>query len=140
MGRIEEQEKRIAAIFSAPQPPDLTFETLTRYYHYLEAHLQKPCQVTGIEAFNWEERYVFGDGSKQAYEQERRTKAAAKDIFELVKLDAEVDDMYGILAHVRRSADKRRFQLPLSDLKATDQATPNYELLDDFSVWFVNYR
>jgi hypothetical protein len=41
---------------------------------------------------------------------------------------------------VRRLSDKKKFTLTLSDLQATDEQTKNYQLLDDFAVWFVNWR
>ena len=36
--------------------------------------------------------------------------------------------------------DNKKFTLPLADLKASDQHSDNYQLLDDYAVWFVNYR
>jgi hypothetical protein len=37
-------------------------------------------------------------------------------------------------------SDKKKFVLPLADLKSTDRKSKNYQLLDDYSVWFVNNR
>jgi len=42
------------------------------------------------------------------------------------------------LVDVERLSDKKNFILPLADLKSTDTASKNYQLLDDFSVWLVN--
>jgi hypothetical protein len=44
------------------------------------------------------------------------------------------------MVNVRRVSDKKTFVLPLADLKATDKKSQNYELLDDYSTWFVNYQ
>ena len=41
---------------------------------------------------------------------------------------------------VRRRSDNREFWLGLSELEATDKKSKNYQLLDDYSVWFVNSR
>jgi hypothetical protein len=43
-------------------------------------------------------------------------------------------------AKVRRISDSKKFVLGLSELKAIDKKSKNYELLDDYSVWFVNNR
>jgi hypothetical protein len=45
-----------------------------------------------------------------------------------------------IAAHVRRQSDGKEFVLGLAELKAVDESSPNHDLLDDYSVFFVNYR
>jgi hypothetical protein len=55
-------------------------------------------------------------------------------------LEDEPDEGAGILVKVQRVSDKKRFTLPLAKLKTTEQKSPNHRLLDDYSVWFVNYR
>jgi hypothetical protein len=92
-----------------------------------------------MEDFPWEEHYVFGFGSKAEYERLKKTQPSYTDTFELLSLD-EIDEDYGILAHVKRVSDKKEFTLPLADLESTDEGTRNYQLLDDYSYWFVNYR
>ncbi|MCB0045522.1 MAG: hypothetical protein H6642_11320 [Caldilineaceae bacterium] len=92
-----------------------------------------------MEDFPWEERYVFGYGSKTEYEKLKKTQPSYTDTFEFLGFDDEVDRGYGILVKVRRVADKRKFTVSLDDLEATDEQSTNCQLLDDFSVWFVNY-
>jgi hypothetical protein len=46
----------------------------------------------------------------------------------------------GILVVVRREWDQKKFVLPSADLKAVNKKSRNYQLLDDYSVWFVNNR
>ena len=41
---------------------------------------------------------------------------------------------------VQRMEDGRKFELCLSELEATDRLSKNYQLLDDYSCWFVNYQ
>jgi hypothetical protein len=41
---------------------------------------------------------------------------------------------------MKRVSDKKKFTLPLAELKAADKRSKNYQLLDDYSVWFVNNR
>ena len=60
--------------------------------------------------------------------------------YELLAFDDEVDADDGLVVHVRRLSDKKKFTLTLSDLQTTDEQSKNYQLLDDFSVWFVNWR
>jgi len=33
---------------------------------------------------------------------------------------------------------RKRYHFPLADMKATDRKSPNYQLVDDFGVWFSN--
>lgn len=137
---LDEIDKRVALIFSLDGPPDVNEKSLATYLSYLRQHLKQPCTVTGIEDFPWEERYVFGYGSEKEYKELKKTHPSHTDKFKLVDLDEEIHDHIGILANVRRISDKRKFQIPLADLKATDEQSDNYRLLDDYSVWFVNNR
>jgi hypothetical protein len=138
--RIEEQERRIAKIFGQRKVPMSNQTTLRKYLDFLKRELEQPCQVTGIEDFPWEERYVMGFGNKAEYERLKKTRPSYTDIYELVSLNEEIDDHYGLLARVKRLSDKKSFELPLADLEATEEDSKNYQLLDDFSVWFVNWR
>jgi len=140
MGEFEKQEKRIITILGTKKL-DVTRKTLNTYLKYLKSHVEIPCRLTGIEDFEWEERYVFGFGSKKEYEELKKTQPSYKDKFHLIKFVDEIDDYYdGIFVHVQRVSDERKFVLPLADLKSTDRKSKNYQLLDDYSVWFVNNR
>lgn len=57
----------------------------------------------------------------------------------MIRIDDYRDDDYGLFAKLTRVSDKKRFQIPLADLKAIDIESKNHQLLDDYSVWFVNY-
>ena len=140
MGKYEKQEERIIAILGAKKL-NVTKKTLNTYLESLKNHVESPCQITGIEDFGWEEPYVFGFGSKKEYEVLKKTQPSYKDKFNLIKFVDEIDDEYdGIFVHVQRISDKKKFILPLADLKSTDRKSKNYQLLDDYSVWFVNNR
>ena len=43
------------------------------------------------------------------------------------------------MVNVKRLSDKKEFILELDYLKAVDKKSKNYKLLDDYSVWYVNY-
>jgi hypothetical protein len=45
-----------------------------------------------------------------------------------------------IAAHVRRKSDGKEFGLGLAELEAVNKKSRNYQLLDDYAVWFVNNR
>jgi len=138
--KFEKQEKRIIAILGTEEV-DVTRKTVKNYLEYLKRHVEIPCQLTGIEDFEWEDPYVFGFGSKREYEELKKTQPSYKDKFNLIKFVDEIGDEYdGIFVHVQCVSDKRKFVLPLADLKTTDKKSKNYQLLDDYSVWFVNNR
>ena len=140
MDKHEKQEQRIIAILKTKKL-DVTRKTLSTYLKYLKNHVQVPCQLKGIEDFEWEEAYVFGFRSKKEYEKLKKTQPSYKDKFNLTKFVDDIDDEYdGIFVHVQRISDERKFVLPLADLKSTDRKSKNYQLLDDYSVWFVNNR
>ncbi|HKG96246.1 MAG TPA: hypothetical protein VKA97_00425 [Pyrinomonadaceae bacterium] len=71
MSEIDDQDKRISAIFGG-EIPDVTEESLETYRAYLQEHLELPCQLTGIEDFDWEEYYVIGPGDQKEYETLKR--------------------------------------------------------------------
>jgi hypothetical protein len=48
----------------------------------------------------------------------------------------DIEDLYGVLVDVRVS--HRKFVFPLCDLKAMDKKSSNYQLTDDYAVWFAN--
>ncbi|MCR4292618.1 MAG: hypothetical protein NUV76_07060 [Candidatus Kuenenia sp.] len=139
MTEIDEQDERISAIFGG-EIPDVTEESLETYLTYLKEHIELPCELTGIEDFDWEEYYVIGPGDQKEYERLKKTKPSHTDKYDMLSLATEVDGWVGILVNLKRVSDKKRFTLPLAELKATDEKSKNYQLLDDYSVWFVNNR
>ncbi len=140
MADFEEQEQRIAKVLGKKAVPSVSHATLQKYLAYLKQAITLPCLLTGIEDFPWEERYVLGYGSKAEYERLKTTQPSYTDTYELVSFEDEEDDMRGLLVKVKRKSDKKNFVLPLAELKAVDEQSKNYELLHDFSVWFVNWN
>ena len=139
MTEIDKQDERISSIFGG-EIPDVTEESLSTYLTYLKEHLELPCELTGIEDFDWEEYYVLGPGDQKEYERLKKTRPSYTDKYDLLSLSDEVDGWVGILVNVKRVSDKKKFTLPLAELEATDERSKNYQLLDDYSVWFVNNR
>jgi hypothetical protein len=140
---FEEQEGRIGLIVGVDEEGEVTAvndETLAIYQNYLQNHLEHPCKVTGSEDFQWEEYYIIGTGSKQEHARLRKTKPSYLDTYELLEFKNALDGWNGLLVSVKRVSDRKKFVLPLSDLKATDKQSKNAQLLEDYSVWFVNWR
>ena len=136
---FDEQEKRIAAILSTDDL-SVTEEKQNVYLDYLQSNIQKRIILTGREDFTWEEKYLFGGWSKKEYEELKKTHASYTDKFEFIELLEDIDEMYGLLAKVKRVTDKKQFVLPLWDLKCNDKNSKTYKLISDYSFWMTNYR
>ena len=142
---MDTQEERIAQILADgdvdnEEKQEKSTETIAKYLHYLKENIEFPCIVTGIEDFPWEEKYVFGYGNKKEYEKLKKENPSYKDKFEI--LDFIEDEDYNdeqIFVSTKRLSDQKEFILELDYLKAVDKKSKNYQLLDDYSVWYVNY-
>ena len=137
---INKQIMRIAKVFpKGIEDISKSTGTLEIYMEFLKSNLDNPVNITGIEDFDWEEFYVLGPGSQKEYEKLKKTRPSYTDKYILESIDDEYDEHFGLIANVIRECDKKVFQIPLADLKALDKNTKNYQLLDDYSVWCVNY-
>ena len=139
------QDERVEVILGDYAHSDFD-EAVQAFCEYMKTHLSLPCEVTGIEDFDWEESYVFGPGRKREYEQLRETQPSFRDRYTLLEISREAVSEWmlfpgeDIAAHVRRLSDGKEFYLGLAELKATDKKSENHQLLDDYSVWFVDNR
>ena len=145
MTEFDAQEARIDAIFGNEQ--ELSFEAaLERFYQHLTEFLQLPSDVTGIEDFRWEEYYIWGPGDETEYEKLHKTQPSYQDTFELLAIEQETFSewmMFGgedLAARVRRKSDGKQFYLGLAEIEVVEKGSKNYQLLDDYSAWFVNNR
>ncbi|MBI5243800.1 MAG: hypothetical protein HY922_09000 [Elusimicrobia bacterium] len=145
MVQVDEQDQRIAAVLG--EVPEPGFDRCVEKFHrHLQASLRLPCEVTGLEDFDWEESYVMGPGDPKEYKELRRTKPSYRDKFELLRIEKGVDSEWMMFhgedlgAHVRRKSDGREFCLGLAELKAVDKRSPNFQLINDYATWFVNNR
>lgn len=118
---------------------EVNSKKLNRYLKFLKQEIQMPCYLTGNEEFMWEEDYLFGDGSQKEYENLKKTKPSYTDVFVLMQFAEKTSELDGVLVEVQRVSDQKIFILPLADLEITDENTPNYELVEDYSMWFLNY-
>ncbi len=136
---MDEQDNRIASILNAEDVPEVNDTTLKIYLQYIKENVDPACELTGIEDFDWEEYYILGPGDKKEHEELRKTNPSYMDRFKMLSLYNDPDGEYGILVNLRRISDNKKFTLPLADLQATAKNTMSYQILDDYSVWFVNY-
>lgn len=146
MSRADDQEKRIETIIGANED-DVSFEEArNRFFQYLCQNLQLPCDVTGIEDFKWEERYVFGGWDQDEYKKLKKNQPSYEDTFQLLAIHQDIYSEWmlfqgdDLIAEVRRKSDNKEFYLGLAELKAIKKGTKNARLLDDYAVWLVNYR
>jgi len=138
---LEEHEKRICSIFKTNKTPKVNGRSLSTYKNYLKININHPCHVTGIEdmgCFGWEEPYALGLWDENEYKEMKKTQASYTDVYDLIRFNDKIDRELGIMVRVKRLSDSKIFTLPLSDLEANDEKSKNYELLNDYSVWFVN--
>jgi hypothetical protein len=142
---MNEQDVRIAEIIGDDQKMSFK-DGVKKFYHHLNKSLQLPCEVTGIEDFRWEEYYVIGPGNQKEYKRLCKNQPSFQDIFELLVIEADGysewmmfgrEDLAGL---VRRKSDGKEFYLGLSEIEAVEKNSINYQLLDDYAVWFVNSR
>jgi hypothetical protein len=137
------QFDRIRQVFGTDEIPRVTGETLKIYFEYLKERLACPCILTGIESlsfFGWEARFSFGYGSEEEYQRLRRQEGSFRDKYELPEFEAVVDEEWNILVNVQRIPYRKRFTIPLSELQVVDKSSANYQLLNDYTVWYVNWR
>jgi len=90
-----------------------------------------------IKHFSWEEHYFFGPGTKAEYKELKKTRPSHTDIFNLLCFYG-TDQEIGILVDVQRVSDNMEFTLPLAELEVVDKEDGNYQLIDDYMVWFRN--
>ena len=112
---LGEQGKRIQQALASVDPDD-EMAALEAWEEYLEGTLTFPFQA---EIDEWQER-----GPLQAGD---RVKVTGIDL---------VDDLYGIIVDLRH--ERRKYAFPLCDLEVVDENSPNYQIVEDYRVWFAN--
>jgi hypothetical protein len=141
MEEVDEDVARVMGILCADDEDEMevTAENLELYFNYLNENIDLSAMVTGWEDFKWEEYYVLGPGDQAEYEELKKTRPSYTDKYEILSLD-DCDFDYGVLVNVRRLSDKKKFSLPLADLKAVEKNSKNFQILADYAMWYVNYR
>ena len=145
MRKRDEQDARIEAILGKGDCG--TFDdALDRFYQSLSSTLELPCEVTGTEDFNWEEPYVFGAWDPEEYKRLRESQPSYEDRYDLLSIEKGVFSEWMLFggedlgARVRRRSDGKEFILGLAELMVVNKRSANFQLLEDYAVWFVNSR
>ena len=143
-GRNSPQFDRIKGVFEAEEIPFVRAHTLRMYFEFLKSNLLLPCILTGMESlgyFRWEERFSLGYGNKLEYERLRKQSGSFRDRYELKSWQgAVVEDDWDIFVNVYRIPYRKHFNIPLSELQVEDKTSKNFQKLNDFSVWRVNWQ
>jgi hypothetical protein len=65
--------------------------------------------------------------------------SVTSDKFKFIELVEDFDEENGFFTIVERINDKKKFKLLLWELICIDENSKNYELIDDYSNWFLTY-
>ena len=112
---LGEEGKRIAQILAGIDPDD-EIALLDRWEAYLEQHLRFPFEVVVDE---YQERGALKAGDKAS-----------------IKSISMVDEMYGVIVALR--VGRTTYEYPLCEFAVTDKQSSNYQLIQDYRVWFAN--
>lgn len=121
---IEEAKARIREVFGPSKGdefPGVELETLRTYHRYLEDRLRFPFMVEFVRE--------IGPGEDELI------RIRVHGLEDREKLD---DDLYGLICHGR--AGRKKWWVPLADIDVTGKEAPNRQLVEDYSLWFANYR
>jgi len=108
------QEDRIEAVLKKFKDITVSENTISAFEHFLNDQLEFPGEVFCPE----ENEYYL-----------------------LYEIEDSGEELYGILAKLKLVSDERRETvMPLCDLRAVDNRSKNYQLINDYSSWFINYQ
>lgn len=113
---MADQENRIGRILKDCNTWSVDRNTIEAFLMHINNSLTLPCEVSNME---------HDDGEK----------------YLIIEIEDIGDTMYGLTCKVKPVSNKRRRHVfGLAELEATDKESKNYEILDDYSVWFWNSR
>ena len=112
---LGEEGLRISTILVGINPKD-EMECFQKWNSFLENDLSFPIQAVVTES---EDNWILKIGDKVQ-----------------LKSLSEIVDLYGIIAKI--TLDGKSFEYPLCNLEALDKKSANFQLINDYSVWFAN--
>ncbi len=110
-----DQDRRMGQALAGVDADD-EMAALDAWEEYLKQHLSFPFEA---EVSEFQERGPLRDGDRVQ-----------------VMHISDVDDSRGVKVHAR--AKGRDYNFPLCDLEVVDKQSPNYQVVDDYAVWFAN--
>ena len=132
-------EVRIAKVFGKDEIPKVGRETLVKYRQHILHNLDRMAILAGREDFPWEEKYVFGGGSRVEYEKLKRTHPSYTDEYELIDILEDIIEENDLVSTLKRLSDGKRFRIGLSWLGTKNKKSKDHQLLDDFATWVANW-
>ena len=114
----EEDERRVAEIFGVPagqRLPAVSRQTLRQYHAYLTAHLVFPFQA---EVEDIDDTITI------------------RSLFNLNKCPDLT--FYGLF--VRGNQGRRLIEIPIATIEEVNDEGTNKQLIEDYCMWFWNYR
>ncbi|MBT4091169.1 MAG: hypothetical protein HN580_22920 [Deltaproteobacteria bacterium] len=114
MTKKSNQTDRIKTVLKECDTFSVSKETLQAYFLFLSKNLSLPCDVVTANEY---ERY------------------------KLDLIDNSKDEFFGLLGKVRLLSDEKKHSIiPLCDLKAANNRSENFEMLNDYAAWFINHQ
>ncbi len=121
---VEEDEKRVARIFNIEDDedlPDVTEKTLELCYHHLNKNLTLP--------FKAEYSQETGPLEDTYYD---------IIVTKILDVDESPDpEFYGLFCEAKKG--RHKIVIPLAEIEVK-RREKNYQLIDDYNMWFWNYR
>ena len=106
---------RISEILDGVNPKD-EMKCLEKWSDFLGKELSFSVKATVVESENG---WIIKDGDTVK-----------------IKSLTHIVDMYGIIAKITREGEK--YEFPLCDLEVINTKSKNYQLIDDYRIWFGN--
>lgn len=106
---------RISTILDGVDPHN-EMKCLQRWVEHLDKELTFPIQAIVSES---EDNWLIKSGDKV-----------------LIKALPHIVDMYGVIASIRLNGKK--YEFPLCDLEVIDKTLTDFQLIDDYRIWFAN--
>jgi hypothetical protein len=111
-----EQDLRIAALLENVADEEDDEKALQAWLRHLEAKLSLPFEAQIVET---QENGLLKAGAQVS-------------VFDF----AGIHNEYGIMVSIKTA--RKRFDFPLSNLEVCEETSPNYQLVDDYEVWFYD--
>ena len=135
----DEQESRIAKIFSSNEIPDVSKQHAETFINFIKTNISPNVLLVGREIFfPWEESYMFGRGTEREYKYLKKKQISHDDQVQLISFE-KFDYDGDWVVKVKRLSDKKSFNAHLSWFKCVETDSNNAQLLDDFAFWIVNW-
>lgn len=133
------ENKKTTGVWGKVKTPDVSEKSLTTYGAYLERHLGSPLRVQASEEFDWEEPYLVPGSDSDEYRKLRTNQPSHLDVFLLTAIPKTPDAASGLIAQVTREGDDKQFVVPLHLFEAVDPTSADFEVLKEYTIWFLMY-